>query len=190
MSPSRPLALALLLVCTACKPPASDDYVSRMTLTRQAETFASDPLPSPDAKGAVWAAGAQPLRILYGVPGKMPFLAIRCDTSTEVPRIDFTRFSPADREAKAIMALIGNGHVERFEVTARNNGRAWLWEGGQAADSAELDVLTGSHDVELTIPGAGSLMLHPSPLPGKLIDACSDLTQIVQSPEASTSPPG
>ncbi len=189
MSPVRPLALTLLLLCAACKPPASDTYVSRIAL-EEAEVFASDPLPSPEAGDAVWAPSGQPLRILYGVPGKMPFLAMRCDTTARRSRIDFTRFSPADREAKAIMALIGNGHVERFHVQARQEGRAWLWEGGEAADAPDLDVLTGSHDVELTIPGAGSLMLHPSPLPGELIEACSNLPRIAQGEDDAPLPRG
>ena len=37
-----------------------------------------------------------------------------------------------------------------------------------------LDALTGGRSVEATVPGAGSVILNASPLPGELIDRCRE----------------
>lgn len=162
---------AALLALAGCKPPATDDYVARVALDT-AERHASDPLPSPDTEGALWAPGEGALRILYGKPGEAPLMALACEDGGEGMRIHFTRFAAADPHAKAILALIGNGHVVRLNVDATWNGRAWLWEGYAAADDPELEVLTGPRRVEATIAGAGSLILNPSQQPRQLIEAC------------------
>ena len=70
------------------------------------------------------------------------------------------------------MAIIGNGHKERFPVEATDNGRAFLWEGTIPLGSDKLDVLTGRRRVELTIPGAGTLALNASDAPRDLIETC------------------
>ena len=75
------------------------------------------------------------------------------------------------------MAIIGNGHRERFPVEATNNGRAFLWEGTAPLSSEKLDVLTGQRGVELTIPGAGTLALNASERPRDLIETCRAATQ-------------
>ncbi|MDC0887247.1 hypothetical protein OAS19_05605 [Altererythrobacter sp.] len=156
---------------TACQPPATDDYVERMALD-DTQPPASLPLPSPDTEGAIWAPAGTEGRLLYGIPGQTPFLAVQCDSSGSSPELRFTRFSPADRDAQAMMALVGNSHVERLPVDAIYNGRAWLWEGSARARDPDMDVLTGPRSVEATIPGAGSLILNPSPLTRDLVNAC------------------
>ncbi len=171
--------LALLispLLVAGCKPPAADDYVERVNFA-QAKGAASAPLPSPDVTDAVWAEGARPDRIIYGIPGKAPLLALDCaqakgDSAPEARHIRITRFAPADAGAKALLALIGNGHISRLKIDATWNGRAWLWQGTYPASSLQLEVLTGPHAVTATLPGAGKLDLGPSPLPARLIDSC------------------
>lgn len=164
------IAVALLAVA-GCKPPATDDYVARVALD-EARAFASEPLPSPDTEGALWAESDRPGRILYGKPGEPPLMALACEDGDEGRRIHITRYAAADPKAKAVLALIGNGHVERLHVDATWNGRAWLWEGYVAADDPDLDVLTGPRRIEATIPGSGSVELNPSERPRHLIATC------------------
>lgn len=164
---SRLPCLIPLLFLAACKPPAADGYVERVDLA-QAGPFASEPLPSPDTTGAIWAASDTPGRILFGPPGKPPLVALACSGKS----IELTRFSPADPDAKAFAAIVGNSHVVRIPVDAVPSGRASIWRGKIAADNPGLEALTGAGPVELTIPGAGTVLLNPSPLPGELVLRC------------------
>lgn len=171
-TPPLLLALAATAAMTACKPPASDDYLERVDLTEVTGT-ARLPMPSPDTTDAVWADGKIVGRILFGNPGEVPYLAIACETApTGAQQIRFIRFAAADPQAKALFALVGNGHIARIPVDATWNGRAWLWEGTVPADDPDLEVLTGKRTVAATLPGAGQLNLNPSPRPAQLIEAC------------------
>lgn len=177
-------SVLLCLALAACQPPAADDYVERVELAEQ-RGFASDPLPSPVVEGAVWAL--QDNRLLYGQPGQRPLLSLACEGDDANSRtLLVTRLAKADPQAKALMALIGNGHVERLKIDATWNGKAWLWQGRFSASDPRLDVLTGPRAVELTIPGAGTVGLNPSQRPRDFIDQCRgtvyDFPQ-VQPPE-------
>ncbi len=179
----RPIAAAALtlgaLLC-ACQPPAADRYEER-TDPPDTASYASEPQPSPDAEGAVWAPSAKPMRLLYGIPGQQPFAAIACElpgkNGPKKPVIRVTRFARADKGAQALMAIIGNGHRERFPVDAVDNGRAFLWEGSVPLASEKLDVLTGLRGSQLTIPGAGTLTLNASEAPRDLIESCRRAAQ-------------
>jgi len=179
-----PLALmAPLVMVTACKPPASDEYLERVDLA-QATGAVGDPLPSPDVTDAVWADGQIAGRILYGIPGEVPFLALACERSTNGEQyIKIIRFASADPQAKALFALVGNGHIARVPVDATWNGRAWLWEGIVPADEPDLEVLTGKRPVAATLPGAGQLNLNPSPRPAQLIEACRSVSEHISNQE-------
>ncbi len=157
-------SLALL---AACKPPAADGYVER-TGREAVGPFASAPLPSPDTTGAIWAPSEKPQRIIFGLPGKPPLVALACTDTA----IELTRFAPADPNAQALAALVGNSHVVRIPVDAVPSGRASIWRGSVAAIDPGLEALTGTEPVELTIPGAGTVVLNPSPLPGALVTQC------------------
>lgn len=163
--------VAALALLTACQPPAADRYEGRADPPDTAR-YASEPAPSPDAQDAIWAPSSTPLRLLYGIPGQQPFAAIGCEVSDKGARLRITRFARADEGAQALMAIIGNGHRERFAVDAVDNGRAFVWEGTMAPSSEKLDVLTGQRGVELTIPGAGTLALNASEAPRDLIESC------------------
>ena len=162
--------LAALAVCSiaACKPSASADYA----VTEDAEparTAPSMPIASPDTAKSAWARSADGARLLYGDSGAAPYFSLGCENGTLV----FTRHAGADPGAKAMLALIGNGHVERLFVDAERQGAGWLWRGRLPADDPRLDVLTGGRRVEATVPGAGSLILNPSSAPGAFITACA-----------------
>lgn len=174
---SAMLMLVLLIPLSACKPPATDDMADRGA--KPDRLVPSAPIESPVTENAVWADSQQPARILYGQPGERPLLAMSCNRNGEQREIQITRFVEADAEASALMAMIGNGHMARMPVEAEWNDRVWLWQGRYAADNPDLDVLSGPRQVELTIPGAGSVILNPSQRPGQLLDQCRRLSDPV-----------
>jgi len=155
----------------SCKPPASDDAQQRGDVISGREGPMA-PIESPETEDAVWATGNRAERLLYGKPGGSPLLALECTSEEDVRLIKITRFVAADAEAKALMALIGNGHAARLPVDAQWNGRVWLWEGSFRADDPDLSVFSGPRQIELTIPGAGSVVLNPSARPGRLLENC------------------
>lgn len=127
---------------------------------------ASQPHPSPDVAGALWAE--QPGGALtFGKPGAQPLLTLACSGATA--RI--TRHAPAEPAAKALFALIGNGTVAR--IKADESEGEWL-SVLRAQDSA-LRVFAGSDPIVATLPGAGTLNLAGSPLPGQLLARCRQL---------------
>lgn len=163
-------ALLATFLLTGCNPPASDEYVARVGLQERQAPGA--PIDTPDTKGAVWAPGSRADRILYGKPGERPLFVLECRADRGEAEIVYTRNADADPDAQAVLALIGNGHVERLWVDAAREGKRWLWRGSVAADSRQLEGLTGGGRVEATVPGAGSLILNASGLPGRLISEC------------------
>lgn len=163
----------LFLSLTACRPPASDEYVQRIELGGRDSGPKVLPT-SPPTEGAIWAEGG-PGRIVFGRPGVAPYLALACAGSPEQPVFEVTRFAATDPRAKGMMALVGNGHVARLKIDAKWNGRGWLWHGRYRADDTRLDAFTGVRKLELTIPGAGTLVLEGSARPGELIAACRAL---------------
>jgi hypothetical protein len=170
----RSAALLPLVLLVACKPPAADDYVARVGVAERAAPL--PPIVTPDTAGAGWApSSANPRRLVYGKPGQRVLFALECNGSAANPRITYTRFADADPHAKAILALVGNGHVSRLKIDATRQGNRWLWRGSEPAASLNFEGLTGARQVEATVPGAGSLILNPSPLPGDLILQCRAL---------------
>ena len=172
-----------LIAVAACNPPAADDYVARVGVAgREAP---SAPIDSPDTKGAVWAPSAgNPQRLVYGKPGDRVLFALECIDEDAGPLLRYTRFADADPRAKAILALIGNGHVARLKIDATRGSSSWRWQGSEPATSLNFEALTGGRQVEATVPGAGSLILNPSPLPGELILRCRSLAQPAIPPSA------
>ena len=167
----RCAALLPLALVAACNPPAAEDYVARVGATGR--DAPSAPIASPDTEGAIWAPSpANPLRLVYGKPGERVLFALECTDGEAGPVLTYTRFAAADAHAKAILALIGNGHVARLDIDATRGGTRWLWQGSEPASSPRFEALTGARQVEATVPGAGSLILNPSPLPGELVRQC------------------
>jgi len=165
------VVLAALAV-PACKPPPTD------AATARAATLAdvggpSAPLPSPLTKGAIWAQSATPLRLVYGIPGQPVLLAIEClDPQAADAQLRITRHAPADPGAGALLALIGNGRIGRFPVTATPHGDKLFWQGDVPALAPGWDAFKGEREATVTVPGAGLMRLNPSPLPLALVEAC------------------
>jgi hypothetical protein len=167
------LALIALSALAACKPPPTDADMRR-DMPEEEPTFASDPLPSPDTEGAMWAQSPQAEgRLIYGIPGEPALLAFEClDAQGELPALQITRLSPADEGAYALLALVGNGHIGRVAVDARTVGGRSVWQGEATAADILWEPLAGPRALGATVPGAGRVELNPSDLPGELIEEC------------------
>lgn len=174
---SAPMLLgALAGVLGGCKPPPTDSPVARVALDSPTNGAPSEPIPSPDTAGAVWAPTGKPLRLVYGIPGKPVLLALEC-LNTGTPgapdaKLRITRYALADEGAGALLALIGNGWIGRFPVDATPVAGKSLWQGEVPANAREWGALKPEREASVTVPGAGLLRLNPSPLPMELITAC------------------
>jgi len=169
------LALGLVVALAACKPPPTDETLAR-TAPEAEKSFASTPVPSPETDGAIWAPSERvEQRIVYGIPGEPALIALACDESDGT--LSVTRFSPADEEAQAMLALVGNGHVGRLPVDqAEADGRR-VWKGTHDPASEEWEPLAGPRRLIATLPGAGTVEINPSPLPMELIERCRSQTR-------------
>lgn len=164
------LLLLPVLALAGCKPPPTDADIAASEAA--APVSPSEPIDSPETEGAIWADSQEAGRILYGIPGEPPLMALACGEANGQPSIRLTRYALADRGAQAFAALIGNGHVSRIPVDATEVEGASIWQGDIPASDPKLEVLTGSREVGVTIPGAGRLVLNRSSRPGELIEAC------------------
>lgn len=181
-------AAALAGMLAGCKPPPTDSAVSRVSLLA-AEGGPSEPLPSPDVTGAVWSPTPNPLRLVYGVPGRPVMLALEClEPASPAARLKITRQSPADPGASALLALIGNGWIGRFPVDAANVKGQSLWQGEVPAAAPQWAALKPEREATVTVPGAGLLKLNPSPLPLELVTVCRG-SETLGSPADQASAP-
>lgn len=166
------MAGALIAALAGCKPPPTDAAMARVSLLAPA-SGASEPLPSPETRGAVWAGTANRLRLVYGIPGQPVMLALECrNPATPEAALVITRHAPADSGAAALLALIGNGWIGRFPVDATDVGGQVLWQGVIPAWQREWDALKPVREATVTVPGAGLVRLNPSPLPMDLVTNC------------------
>lgn len=165
--------LLVTAALAACKPPVTDADMARGDAPVTKASGPSDPLPSPNVEGAIWAPSKTPQRILYGKPGEVPLMALAClETPEQPPRLLITRFAPADAGAGAFLALIGNSHVARVPVDAVKVNGTHIWQGSMALDDPDIEVLTGRREIAATLPGAGRVVLNPGEGPVRLIEDC------------------
>ena len=162
-------------------------------MPEEAAVFASDPIPSPDTEGAFWAVPSpDEARIIYGVSGQPPLAALTCVSPDDmIPVLQITRLSPADDGAKALLAIVGNGHIGRIPVDSTDVRGRGVWHGGSPAADTAWEALSGPRQLTLTVPGAGIVTLNPSALPGQLIEACRSGDAFAPSqPEPEPEPDG
>lgn len=178
MSRAAAFSLVALAIGVAglvgCKPPPTDAEIGR-DAPEEAPAYASEPLPSPDTQGGLWATSPKsPQRIVYGIPGEPALMALTCLAGDGLPRVQITRMSPADEGAGALLALIGNGHIGRMEVDAIEVAGRSVWQGTTLAADPALEPLAGPRQLTATIPGAGMVTLNPSPLPMAFLEDCRE----------------
>lgn len=181
-----PVGLALLPLVAACKPPPTDAGMDR-DLPEAAPTFASEPLDSPDTEDAQWVATSD-TRIVYGIPGEPAQMALECLGEGAGAAVRLTRISPADEGAGAMMAVIGNGRIGRFEVDARAIDGRFLWQGDARADDPRLESLIGDGEITATVPGAGMVIINSSLLPTELLAKCRGEEKPEPAQEATPEP--
>lgn len=179
---ARLAALALAGALAGCSPPQSDAAVARVSLD-DAASGPSEPIPSPDTTGAIWAESAAPNRLVYGVPGQAVLVSLACSAAgTPKARLTITRHAPADEGAGALLALIGNRMIARIAVDATELGGKRVWRGEAPASLPQWDALADPIDATVTVPGAGLVRLHASPLPIELVTACRGVPPEVPIP--------
>lgn len=170
--------LALLAAgLAACKPPPTDSDMARATTIVSLDA-PSAPHDSPDTKGAVWSISTkQQNRIVYGIPGQPALLTLEClpGAGSAPAFIRIARYAPADRDAGALLALIGNGAIGRLAVDATRQGQRQIWQGEAPADDIGWEPLDGPREITATVPGAGLVRLNPSPLPMAFLEQCRSL---------------
>ncbi len=167
-------AFGLTALAAGCKPPPTDSDTARAATIINLQA-PSAPHPSPDTTGAVWSpSGRQQGRIVYGIPGEPVLLALDCLAATpaQPATIRIARYAPADKDAGALLALIGNGAIGRIAVDATRQGQRQIWQGEAPADSIGWEPLAGPREITATVPGAGLVRLNPSALPMTFLEAC------------------
>ena len=162
------LALLTLAACQPAAPGGTSERVEFAEARAQAGALATSPV----TDGAVWSPYADS-SLLFGMVGERPLLSLECHLGADDTKdIRIVRHIASDPQAKALMALVGNGTVARVMVDSTWRGDRWRWEGELPADDPALDALTGDRALEVTVPGAGTLALPASRAPGRFIEAC------------------
>ena len=131
--------------------------------------------PSPDTQGALWSESRDGQAIEFGAPDDAPLLSLACTISTSdtAPQITVIRHARSQPGAKALFAILGNGIATRLNLDAQlADGEGWRWQGTFPAVSGDFDVFTGPRGIEATLPGAGTVNLPASSMPGQFISWC------------------
>ncbi len=162
------LPLLLLAACDRAEPPTG---VQRIDLD-DARPDIEQPLPSPDTENAAWTVAKNGQSIDFGNADEKPWLSLACRVRADPPTVKIIRHVKVRPGEKALFPVIGNGTISRFKVDAKLEDGEWRWEGEVPADDALLEVFTGRREIEATLPGAGSLIIPGSRIPGEFIDWC------------------
>ena len=164
--------LVLAVSCSACDRAGEAPVQGQRIAFDEVRATAEEPLPSPDTEGADWTVSADGRAIEFRKPDAPPFLTLACRIDAEPPQIRIIRHVTARPGEKALFPVIGNGTIARFKVDAALSDNEWRWEGLLPADDALLEVFTGAREIEATLPGAGTLKIGGSRIPGQFISWC------------------
>ena len=166
-----PLIVATLLPLVACDRAEEPVDPQRISLDA-ARGEAREPLASPDTDDARWTVAPDGQAVAFGNAGERPFLSLACRVKDDPPTIRVIRHAEARPGEKALFPVIGNGTVSRFKADAALEDDEWRWQAVVPADDALLEVFTGAREIEATLPGAGSLIISGSRVPGEFIAWC------------------
>ena len=168
----RPAIIAAtLLGLTACDRAEEPVDPQRISLDA-ARGEAREPLASPDTDDARWTVAPDGQAVAFGNAGERPFLSLACRVKDDPPTIRVIRHAEARPGEKALFPVIGNGTISRFKADAALEDDEWRWQAVVPADDALLEVFTGAREIEATLPGAGSLIISGSRVPGEFIAWC------------------
>ena len=166
-----PLIVATLLPLVACDRAEEPVDPQRISLDA-ARGEAREPLASPDTDDARWTVARDGQAVAFGNAGERPFLSLACRVKDDPPTIRVIRHAEARPGEKALFPVIGNGTISRFKADAALEDDEWRWQAVVPADDALLEVFTGAREIEATLPGAGSLIISGSRVPGEFIAWC------------------
>jgi hypothetical protein len=172
MLPRALFWLSLSLATAACDGSADEPVQGQRIALEDARAKVRAPLASPDTENAAWTVAANGQAVQFGNPGVPPFLTLSCRIKDNPPRIRIIRHAQARPGEKALFPVLGNGTIARFKVDATLADDEWRWEGAVPADDPLLEVFTGGRDIEATMPGAGTLAIGGSRIPGEFIGWC------------------
>ncbi|KRA82762.1 hypothetical protein [Altererythrobacter sp. Root672] len=131
----------------------------------------SEPLPSPNLKDASWSVSENGQAINFGGTGA-PMLSLVCNLKATPARLTVIRHVGTRPGQKALFPVIGNGTISRFKVDATLHQGEWRWEAPLEASDPLLDVFTGTHELEATMPGGGTLKMEGSRIPSEFVNWC------------------
>ena len=166
-----PLIVATLLSLVACDRAEEPVDPQRISLDA-ARGEAREPLASPDTDDARWTVAPDGQAVAFGNAGERPFLSLACRVKDDPPTIRVIRHAEARPGEKALFPVLGNGTISRFKADAALEDGEWRWQATVPADDALLEVFTGAREIEATLPGAGSLIISGSRVPGEFIAWC------------------
>ena len=166
-----PLIVATLLPLVACDRAEEPVDPQRISLDA-ARGEAREPLASPDTDDARWTVAPNGQAVAFGNAGERPFLSLACRVKDDPPTIRVIRHAEARPGEKALFPVLGNGTISRFKAAAALEDDEWRWQAVVPADDALLEDFTGAREIEATLPGAGSLIISGSRVPGEFIAWC------------------
>ncbi|MEO6389276.1 MAG: hypothetical protein ABIT16_11310 [Croceibacterium sp.] len=167
-----PPALLALLLLSACGQQEQAPLEAQRISLDDARHTPPVPLQSPETSDASWSVTGNGQAIDFGAPGDKPMITLACrlrDTPVQVRIIRHVTTRPGEQ---AIFPVLGNGTISRFKVDAALHEGEWRWEGAIPAADPMLDVFTGTHEIEATLPGGGTVMMGGSRIPGEFITWC------------------
>ena len=165
------VVMPVLLLVAACERAEAPVDSKRISL-EDARGQAQEPLPSPDTENARWTVAPNGQAVAFGNPGEPPLLSLACRVKDDPPTIRVIRHVEARPGEKALFPVIGNGTTARFKADAALDDGEWRWQASLPADDALLHVFTGAREIEATLPGAGTLRIGGSRIPGEFITWC------------------
>jgi hypothetical protein len=157
-----------LAACDRAKAPVDPQRVS----LEEARGGVREPLASPDTENARWTVAPNGQAVAFGNPGEGPFLSLACRVKDDPPTMRVIRHVEARPGEKALFPVLGNGTISRFKADAALEDDEWRWQAVVPADDPSLEVFTGAREIEATLPGAGSLIIAGSRVPGEFIAWC------------------
>ena len=166
-----PLIVATLLSLVACDRAEEPVDPQRISLDA-ARGEAREPLASPDTDDARWTVAPDGQAVAFGNAGERPFLSLACRVKDDPPTIRVIRHAEARPGEKALFPVIGNCTISRFKADAALEDDEWRWQAIVPAEDPLLEVFTGAREIEATLPGAGSLIISGSRVPGEFIAWC------------------
>lgn len=184
------LAVPLLLTALAACGQDEPQQAQRVSLD-EARHVPAAPISSPDTKAAGWTVSKNGQAILFGNAGQPPLLTLECRLRDNPVGLRIIRHAAARPGEKALFPVIGNGLIARFKLDAGLHDGEWRWEGALPASDPSLDVFTRGGDMEATLPGAGSLLIKGSRIPGEFVTWCRSggktAQPVAKAPEAKAS---